>query len=127
MGSIGHRVTGEIATNYLSATAKREICALIGGESLAEATSWADYMRSSPEEFWRYQDSPWHYLKVPVNQTYLTAKKPKEGDTVTALEKFTKTLRDRNASKEDKQLALRFAIHIVGDIHQPFHDGNGKD
>ena len=28
---------------------------------------------------------------------------------------------------EDKQLALRFIIHIVGDLHQPLHAGNGTD
>lgn len=126
-GSIGHRVTGEIATTYLSSKSKREIRTLIGDESLAEATTWADFMRSSPDEFWRYQASPWHYVTVPANQTYKTAKKPKEGDAVTALDQFTKTLRDNNASKEEKRLALKFAIHIIGDLHQPLHAGNGKD
>ena len=126
-GSIGHRVTGEIATYYLSKEAKKEIRALIGNETLAEATTWADYMRSSPDPFWRYQASPWHYVTVPEDQTYRTAEKPEEGDAVTALTQFTNTLRDKNASKTDKQLALRFAIHIIGDLHQPFHAGNGTD
>ena len=126
-GSIGHRVTGEIATNYLTKQANREIRALLGEESLAEATTWADYMRSSSEPFWRYQASPWHYVTVPANQTYRTVEKPEEGDAVTALTQFTQTLRDANASKSDKQLALRFAIHIIGDLHQPFHAGNGTD
>ena len=36
-------------------------------------------------------------------------------------------MRDRNASREEKALALRFIIHIVGDVHQPLHAGSGKD
>ena len=126
-GSIGHRVTGEIATNYLSDKATQKIRELLGNESLAEATTWADYMRSSPDPFWRYHASPWHYVTVPEDQTYQSADKPDEGDAVTALTQFTNTLKDRNASMSDKKLALRFAIHIIGDLHQPFHAGNGKD
>ena len=36
-------------------------------------------------------------------------------------------LKDINASREMKMIALRFLIHVVGDIHQPLHVGNGYD
>ena len=32
-----------------------------------------------------------------------------------------------NKTKEEKQNALRFLVHLVGDLHQPLHVGNGKD
>ena len=40
---------------------------------------------------------------------------------------FSKQLKSKKASLEEKQLALRFIVHIVGDLHQPFHAGNGTD
>ncbi|EJL33656.1 S1/P1 Nuclease, partial [Novosphingobium sp. AP12] len=46
---------------------------------------------------------------------------------MTALSRFTATLRDPKASADDKRLALRFIVHIIGDLHQPLHDGAGTD
>jgi hypothetical protein len=36
-------------------------------------------------------------------------------------------LQDPNASRADKQLALRFIVHLVGDLHQPLHVGKCCD
>jgi hypothetical protein len=52
---------------------------------------------------------------------------PPEGDALDALARFTRTLRDPNASRADKQLALRFVVHLVGDLHQPLHVGKCCD
>ena len=38
-----------------------------------------------------------------------------------------KTLRTPTASLADKQLALRFVVHLVGDLHQPLHVGKCCD
>ena len=46
---------------------------------------------------------------------------------MTALAKFTATLRDVDAPIEEKRLALRFIVHIIGDLHQPLHAGGGGD
>ena len=48
-------------------------------------------------------------------------------DAVTALARFAETLRDPTASAADKRLALRFTIHIIGDLHQPLHAGRPGD
>jgi hypothetical protein len=40
---------------------------------------------------------------------------------------FSKQLIDTQSSLAEKQLALRFVVHIIGDLHQPFHAGNGLD
>ncbi len=44
-----------------------------------------------------------------------------------ALKRFTATLRDRSASQEDKAVALRFIVHVVGNLHRPLHAGDGTD
>ncbi|PHR58314.1 MAG: S1/P1 Nuclease [Robiginitomaculum sp.] len=126
-GPTGHRVVGEIADSHLSDQARLQVQAILGTEDLAEAGPWPDFMRASPDPFWRKEAGVFHYVTVPVGVTYGTTSAPPEGDAYTALQRFAKTLRDPAASREDKALALRFTAHLVGDLHQPLHVGNGKD
>jgi hypothetical protein len=126
-GQTGHRVTGAIAEKYLTPKAQLAISQLLINEDLAEASTYADEMRSNPSEFWKKTANPWHYVNVFEGKTYSDIAPPPEGNAVTALEMFTKQLKSKKASLEEKQLALRFIVHIVGDLHQPFHAGNGTD
>jgi hypothetical protein len=45
---------------------------------------------------------------------------------MTVLLKFPGIVAGRT-SREQKMIALRYIIHVVGDIHQPLHVGNGID
>ena len=126
-GQTGHRVTGAIAENHLSPAAKAAITKLLPNESLAEASTYADEMRSDPSEFWRKTSPPWHYVTVPEHKHYHEVGAPEEGDAFTAIEKYTRVLKDKSASREEKQLALRLVVHFIGDLHQPLHAGNGTD
>lgn len=126
-GQIGHRVTGKIAEQYLSPEAKAQIAALLPNETLAEASTYADEMRSNPDEFWQKTAGPFHYVTVPEGKHYHEVGAPEQGDSVTALTQFRKTLLSPTSSKSEKQLALRFIVHIIGDLHQPLHAGNGTD
>jgi len=126
-GKTGHRVTGAIAERFLSPEAQAGVASILGTETLAEASTWPDEMRSDPSEFWQETANPWHYVTVPPERTYVEVGAPPEGDALSALERFAAVVRDPGASLEDKQLALRFIVHIVGDLHQPLHAGNGTD
>jgi hypothetical protein len=121
-GQTGHRVTGAIAEQYLTPKARTAIHVLLPLEDLAEASTYADEMRSNPKEFWQKIARPFHYVTIPAGKRYAQIGAPKEGDAVSALTMFSTTLR-----VEQKRLALRFVIHIIGDLHQPLHAGNGKD
>lgn len=126
-GQTGHRVTGAIAEDYLSGVARANIRLLLGTETLAQAATWPDDMRSDSAEFWQKTASPWHFVTVPAGSTHAVAGAPPEGDGVTALARFAQVLRDPNASAQDKRLALRFTVHIIGDLHQPLHAGRPGD
>jgi hypothetical protein len=124
-GKTGHRVVAAIADTQLSGLARAHIEEILGpGESLDEAANWPDEMRAAPDAFWQKTATPWHY--VTLNGTVYDHAPP-EGDALEALDRFTKTLQDPNASREDKQLALRFVVHLVGDLHQPLHAGKCCD
>jgi hypothetical protein len=124
-GQTGHRVVGEIAEKHLTRKAKRMIHKLLPNEDLAEASTYSDEQRSNPIEFWQKTANPWHYVNVHEGKVYESA--PPEGDAVTALEMFSKQLKSKESSLEDKQIALRFIVHIIGDLHQPFHSGTDLD
>ena len=126
-GQTGHRVTAAIAQAHLGPAARAEIADVLGSETLVEASTWPDFMRSDPRPFWKVSSPPWHYVTVPDGKTYAEVGPPPEGDAVTALAKFTEILRDPKTSRADKALALKFTVHIIGDLHQPFHAGNGLD
>lgn len=123
-GRTGHRVVAAIADTQLSGVARAHVKEILGVESLDEASTWPDDMRADPSPFWQKSASPWHYVTVN-GVTYDHA--PPEGDALEALARFRKTLLDPNASRADKQLALRFIIHLVGDVHQPLHAGRCCD
>ncbi|MFT7687975.1 MAG: hypothetical protein ACI9FB_003333 [Candidatus Azotimanducaceae bacterium] len=124
-GQTGHRVSGAIASKYLNEEARNAIEKILPNESLAEASTYADEMKSNPSKYWQKTASPFHYITIPKGQKYKKA--PKQGDALSALKDFRKTLLDKQSSMDDKQLALRFTVHIIGDLHQPLHVGNGTD
>jgi hypothetical protein len=121
----GHRVTGDVADAHLAPKARAAVKEILGTESLAEASNWADYMRAAPDPFWQKESSPWHYVTIPVGKTYSQVGAPPEGDAITALAKFAAVLKDRQAPMAERQKALRFIVHIIGDLSQPLHVGRG--
>lgn len=123
-GQQGHRVTGQIAENFLSEQSKQKLAAIMGPESLAESATYPDEMRSSPDLFWKKTANPYHYVTLQDGEHYHDHDAPEVGDAVTALRMYTKVLQDKNAANEQKQLAVRFIVHIIGDLHQPLHVGS---
>jgi hypothetical protein len=124
-GANGHRITGAIGERYLTADAQAAVRAILEpGETLAEAATWADFVRSDPA--WKKAD-PWHYVTLLDGAAYAPDKAPADGDAMTALAHFQAVLRDKTASRADRQAALRFVVHLVGDLHQPLHVGCRAD
>ena len=123
-GKTGHRVVAALADRQLSGLAHAQVREILGVESLDEAATWPDDMRSNPDVFWKKTASPWHYVTVD-GVTYDHA--PPEGDALQALIFFRKLVADPRSNPAHRALALRFIVHIVGDLHQPLHVGRPGD
>ena len=126
-GQLGHRVIGELADARISGKTRAEIALILGEEDLAEASTWPDEQRSNSAPFWQKEADPFHYVTVPQGRTCDEVGAPADGDALSALARFAATVRNPDAPRADRALALRFIIHIVGDLHQPLHAGNGTD
>jgi hypothetical protein len=121
-GNFGHQVVGEIASRHLCPKTTRAVAELLGRESLADASTWADEIRSQPEfKFTK----PWHFVTMKLDSTYDQAPKAPRGDLVTAYHEQVANLQSRLYPKRDE--ALKLLLHFVGDAHQPFHAGQHSD
>lgn len=123
-GQIGHRTIGHIADGMLTKKAQKQVKRILGHETLAEVSTWMDEMRSDPS--FRYANT-WHYCTIPDGMTYETAPKQGGGDVVWAIERIINKLKSGNLTPEEEATDLKFLVHLVGDIHQPLHVGNGED
>lgn len=124
-GSLGHRVTGYVATALLTERAQQQIQVLLNDETLAAAATYMDVERKDLEQRWR-ESARWHYDNRPVcaDRTPYCA----DGQCATVqIERFRKTLSDSNAPKPERALALKLLIHMLGDIHQPLHMADNAD
>ncbi|MEX0610235.1 MAG: S1/P1 nuclease [Balneolaceae bacterium] len=123
-GQNGHRVTGQIAAQYLTADAAKEVKRVLGNKTLAEVSTWMDEVRS--DRSYNFM-SPWHYVTIPEGETYETAEKAESGDILWAIEKAVTDLKSGKLSQKEEEESLKVLIHLIGDLHQPLHVGNGTD
>lgn len=129
-GALAHKASAKVAWNFLDASTKEKVTELLNGGTISEAAIWPDAARANPE--WKF--TIWyHFEKAPDNYTYLENLKRQDdrthklGGLLEALYVAEDTLKDLSASKIDKENALKFVVHFVGDIHQPLHTGRIED
>ncbi len=123
-GNTGHRAIAEIAYQQLTPKTKAKIKAILGDDYLPIYANWADNVRSERDNPLAYLP---HYVNMPFDVTYEESEKSEKGDIVTLLNQYVATLKDESASQEDKAIALKFIVHLVGDVHQPMHVGLAED
>jgi hypothetical protein len=127
-GMLGHRIIGEIADSYLTPKTRLSVQKILGNESVAMASNWADFIKSDTS--FNYL-SAWHYINIKDGLTYQDMKTYLATDTVsdayTRLNFLVKELKDKRLPKDKQLLYLRLLIHIVGDIHQPMHVSREED
>ncbi|MES2278576.1 MAG: S1/P1 nuclease [Bacteroidota bacterium] len=127
-GTNGHRISGEIAYSYLTPKAKLAIKQILGNESVAMASNWADFIKSDDNYKYLYN---WHFVDFDKAMTqaemndYLA--KDTEVDAYTKLNFLIAELKKPGTTKENKLLYLRMLIHVVEDVHQPMHTAHKDD
>ncbi len=123
-GALGHRIVGLIAERHLTKKAKKNIERVLGYETLAEVSNFMDHIKS--DATYRHM-SAWHYATIPKGKTYDQVGTPEEGDVIVTIERLIMELETKKFTDVDEAFAIKCLVHLVGDIHQPLHVGNGLD
>ena len=116
-GPKGHQIIAHVALSRLTTATRQQIAALLGpDETLVTVASWADQQRDETEK-------NWHFVAIPLKDGYYSPTKDcQKGRTciIAALEQQISILRT-STEPEARAKALKYVVHLVGDLHQPFH------
>ena len=123
-GQKGHDVTAYIAEQHLTPTAKAAVESILDGRSIIYWANWLD--NASHQRPLAYTKT-WHYKNIDEGVRYEEAPANPAGDAVTAIKSRIEILNNPESSLEERQLALKILIHVVGDIHMPLHMGHATD
>ncbi len=121
-GKSGHRIVAEIAERHLEPAMRARITRLLDGSGLPEISNWADDVRSYPA----WECAPLHYVTIEPGARYPDQGVPR-GDAAEAIVYYADVLADDGADLEHRRIALKFLVHLIGDLHQPLHSGRGCD
>ena len=124
-GPEGHNLVARLAAVHLTPAAAAQVQAILGPDAtLASVSSWADQIRNT-----RRETAPWHFIDIPISQPHLDMMRdcPKGDCVIAKIEDFRKVLADTAAAPNQRNEALRFLVHFIGDMHQPLHCADNKD
>ena len=122
-GRMGHRASTQLAETRLTPKARALIRELLEpGESLADASTWADENSESIPG-----SAAWHYVNVPISAASYSPRDCHDNCVVSRFEEFRRILADPHAPKPRRRMALRYVVHLVEDAHQPMHVGDRRD
>lgn len=124
-GAEGHRIVAQVAADHLAPAARAAVTELLRGEpepTLVGIANWADEVRKPG-------NSAMHYLNFPDGDCAYLAKRDclRGRCVVAAIERAVRTLKRRQASREQRQVALKQLVHFAADVHQPLHAGLKAD
>jgi S1/P1 Nuclease len=109
---------------------------LTAGDFAGRAT-WADKYRNSHRE-----TAAWHFIDIEIDHPDLAeacfgfpalppgqwaSEGPAQDCVVNKIDEFTIELKNRSTPAAERLLALKFVIHLIGDLHQPLHAADHHD
>ncbi len=122
-GAIGHYVIGKIAEWQMKQETVKKVEAVLNQESISGVGVWMDNIRSDKK--YDYTNT-WHWITT-VNGEYDPSIQEPTGDAYSAFLQLKENLKKGGLTPEEERDQLRMLIHIVGDLHQPFHVGKPGD
>ncbi len=133
-GVKAHAAIADLASTALTPAAQADVAVLLaadldregqpsGRTRLAEIAAWADEIRevAEPETY-----RGWHSRANPVcAETLAKCRNGRCADQL--IRHYAAVLSDRQQSVRARNEALKWVVHLVGDLHQPLHVGVGPD
>jgi hypothetical protein len=123
-GVLDHRLIADLADAQLTPQARTQVQRLLAlepGATMASISTWADEHRNPAT-------AAWHYVNFPrTSCAYDAARDCASGQCVLAALEQQLGVLGSTASNEARLLALKYVVHLVGDVHQPLHAGFADD
>ncbi len=152
-GDVGHRIIATIAYARLTPAARAQADALLAADTdsltapdFASRATWADRWRDHQRDHQRGQDGghyeatrAWHFANVDIDGGGLAqacpqppplpagtwaSQGPARACVVDKVKQFQAELRNPAVPQAERLLALKYLLHLVGDLHQPLHVGS---
>jgi hypothetical protein len=131
----GHQTVARIAAAHLTPAANTRIARILNvpdtpediAEALAKASTWADETKNETKT------GAWHYIDLTLedHRSDIPERCKDDNCAPARVRLFTEQLAGHPghpANTRFSQLdALRYVVHLVGDIHQPLHDTSDAD
>lgn len=123
-GSDAHQLVARIAQQGLTSKAQQEVQKLLDqepGSTLQSISTWADETRNPAT-------AAWHYINFPKGDCHYDHDRdcPDGKCVVEAINRQVEVLRT-DSDPQRRFNALKYVVHLVGDVHQPLHAGWGED
>ncbi|MGY3581361.1 hypothetical protein ACVIGB_000570 [Bradyrhizobium sp. USDA 4341] len=148
-GDEGHQIIGLIAYKLLDPAVRTKVDAMLATDrdfstapDFVSRTTWADkYRDAARNQGGSTGTEKWHFTNIELadgnvdaacrNHPALPAGTPASAGpaacSVDKVEQFTAELADPTVTPFEKLLALKFLLHLVGDLHQPLHSADNRD
>ncbi|CAE7111068.1 unnamed protein product [Rhizoctonia solani] len=125
-GMFGHQITATIAQAYLLPSTREAICGILPGTykcNLAGVASWPDEIKQDAS-FKSYSNL--HFVNgkgddPPNKCVFGELGWLDESNILKGIVDGSRNVTTTSGSKINRDRALRFLVHFLGDIHQPFH------
>jgi len=151
-GGEGHAIIALIADQLLDAEVRAKVAGILSadtddlaGHDIASASMWADRYRDSDrhgsqERFRGTRE--WHFVDIEIEDPDLAracfgypplpaglpaSRGPAHACIVDKINQFVVGLSDPATNAEERLIALKFLLHLVGDVHQPLHAADDHD
>src|ERR1019366_3494393 len=121
-GKEGHHIVAEIAYAMLSDKTRANVTAWLGTTTFDEASVWMDDMRQDPA--YDYM-KPWHYINIEKGASYAPGGADNIVSILLAKQNELSNMKDLSAQQTKTDLLILF--QLIGDLHQPLHDGYAAD
>jgi hypothetical protein len=148
-GDEGHEVVALVAQSFLDPDVRRRVTALLAADTdpltphdIAKAATWADKFRDANIDNSRQRTRQWHFVDIelaapkfdeacfnhpPIPSGKTASNGPADDCVADKVEEFAGELSNPATDLEEQVVALKFVLHLVGDLHQPLHDADDHD
>jgi hypothetical protein len=133
-----HRIVALVAAHFLTPEARTKVENLLASDrdrltahNIPAAATWADkYMRAHPET------AEWHFADIQANKPSVpdacfghpslpagtpASQGPANACIIDKIHQFWAELADPRTGNNERRIALKYLLHLVGDLHQPLH------